>query len=143
MDRTAFALPQLLVAVAGFGKGGKARRVAKDSTVTTAFVSKGATDTVTLPGTDARDVPSTRDSALAAGVAHGKRLRMSFRAKGKVPECLAFYGEQLKTQGWILQPVMEMGGNSSLLKGMRDNRPCTVLFTPGGDETVVQVHASF
>ena len=141
MHRDAVVLALLLLAGTGCGKGGEVTIDARTSSGGTARVTAGATGTVSLPAGFPKDIPSPRDSTVGVTVAQGKTLMVTFRAKGTVPECLAYYQEQLKAQGWTLKPATEMGGTSFVLQGKKDKRECTVMITPGEGETVVQVHA--
>ena len=141
MDRNAVAIALIILAGAGCGKPGEVSFDVKDSSGKTAHVNAGAMGTVALPANFPKDVPSPKDSTVLTSVAQGKDIMVSFRAKGTVPDEVAFYQERLKAEGWSLKPPMDMNG-SSALEAEKGARKCVVMITSGGGETFVQVHAS-
>jgi hypothetical protein len=142
MHRTAVALALLLLTGTGCGPSGEISVDVKDGSGKTARVNAGVAGTVSLPSSFPKDVPSPKDSTVAASISQGSDIMVNFRAKGTVPEASAFYQERLKAEGWTLKPVMELDGTSSVIEAAKDKRKCMVMITPGEGETIVQVHTS-
>jgi hypothetical protein len=93
---------------------------------------------VPLPDNFPKDVPIYQGATVQMAAAQGKTSLVHLQTTATVAECLKYYQDALKEQGWTIESTMNMG-DSSMLAAKKEKRQCAIVVHKQDKGSLIQV----
>jgi hypothetical protein len=135
-DEKTISTPQGDIKITKNGGGATAEISSKDVKITTS----GGAQNVAVPDNFPKDVPIIPGGAVKVAMTTKDGVSVHLIAPSSVADAAKYYQDNLKTQGWKVEPP-QSAGPTTMLSATKDKRECAVMIlnNTNGNGSVIQI----